>query len=524
MLLMDTKITAVTVYPDRARVTRAGRIEIESGAQSVTISPLPRNLDESSVRATGSASQTGARLTGVQITHQMDTRAQAGPAQDAQDKLQSLRDQDKILADEEDAWTQRLNIIKSIGTDGGENFSRSVARGRLVLDDLTGVLDYLSQSHEAAANTLREIALRRRELQKQIKVAEQEAEKLGNAAALETLQAQVDLEVSARGAVEIELTYTVYNASWTALYDARLEGARLEWNYLARVQQNTGEDWNTPFALTLSTATLATGLDKPELTPWRVDMYRPPQPRMMRAAAGGPMMVAAPAPMAEMAMPADAMPMQKMAYEQATVETGNASVTYTIATPRPIPSDGEPHQVAIATLELDAQIDYFCAPKVDEHAFIRAEFTNPSDYLMLGGEANLYHGADFVGTRQVETIVPQQKVEFFLGAEERIRVKRKETKRVVDKSLLGNTGRTTLAYRITVENPSLDSARVTVLDQIPVSAHPDIRVKPGRIAPETTPNDQGELEWQRELKRGETADLEFEVTVEYPKEMRVVGL
>jgi hypothetical protein len=103
-------------------------------------------------------------------------------------------------------------------------------------------------------------------------------------------------------------------------------------------------------------------------------------------------------------------------------------------------------------------------------------------------------------------------------------VERKETKRAVDKSLLGNTGRTALAYRITVRNPTLDAARLTVLDQIPVSAHPDIRVKPGRVSPETSPNDHGELEWQRELKRGETAEFEFEVTVEYPKEMRVAGL
>lgn len=519
MPTLDTKITAVTVYPDRARVTRAGRVQLEPGSQTVLIAPLPRNLDESSVRAAGKGN---ARLTGVQTTRHLDTDAHAGPAKDAQDKWQALLDQDKILADEQDAWTQRLNVVKSIGEQGGENFSRGVARGKLALDELTGVLDYLSQSHEAASNILRDLAVRRRELQKQIEAAKHEAEKLQNAAARETIQALVNLEVSAAGEIEIELTYTVYNAGWNAMYDARLDGTKLEWNYLGEIRQHTGEAWNMPYALTLSTSSLATGLDKPELPPWRVDVYHPPQPRMVQAR-GGPMMAAAPAPDVEMMM-ANALPMPKMAYDQAEVKSSNASVTYKIVTPRSIPSDGEPHQVAITTLNVDARLDYFCAPKVDERAFIRAEFTNASEYLMLRGSVNLYHGADFVGTREVDPIAPNQKVEIFLGAEERIHVERKETKRVVDKNFLGNTARAALAYRITLENPSLDLARVTLLDQIPVSAHPDLRVKLNRTSPEVTPNDQGELEWQRELKRGERGAFEFEVTVEYPKEVRVVGL
>lgn len=517
---LNPKITAVTVYPDRARVTRAGRLELDAGAQSVLISNLPRALDESSVRASGHGS---ARLTGVQTSRRLDTEAQAGPARDAQEKLQSLLDQDKILGDEQDAWTQRLTVVKQIGAQGGENFARALARSKLSFDDLTSALDYLSQSHEAASNILRDLTIRRRELQKQIDAARAEADKLQNAAARETIQAQVDLQVSAAGEIEIELTYSVYGASWNALYDARLDGEKLEWNYLGELRNQTGEDWNLPYALTLSTATLATGLDKPELPPWRVDVYRPPTPRMQTR--GAPMMAAAPAPMMEMALEtAASMPMQKMAYDQAEVANTGSGVTYKITTPRVIPSDGEPHQVAITTLNVDARIDYFCAPKVDEHAFVRARFTNPTEYLMLSGPVNLYHGADFVGTRTVETIVPKQEVEFFLGAEERLHVERKETKRAVDKNLLGNTGRTTLAYRITVENPALEFARVTVLDQIPVSAHPDIRVKLNRTSPEVAPNDQGELEWQRELKRGETALFEFEVTVEYPKELRVVGL
>jgi uncharacterized protein (TIGR02231 family) len=234
MPTLNTKITSVTVFPDRARLTRVGTLTLEPGAASVTISNLPNNLDESSLRAAGKGS---ARLSGVQGARRRSPEAAPGAAKDAQDKLQALTDQDKILTDEQEAWTQRLTVIKTIGEQGGQNFSRSVARGKLSLEELTGVLDYLSQSHEAASNILRDLAVRRRELAEQIAAAKQEAEKLRSAASLETYEAQVNLDVTAAGEVEIELTYTVYAASWNALYDARLDGDKLEWNYLAQVRQ-----------------------------------------------------------------------------------------------------------------------------------------------------------------------------------------------------------------------------------------------------------------------------------------------
>jgi uncharacterized protein (TIGR02231 family) len=322
------------------------------------------------------------------------------------------------------------------------------------------------------------------------------------------------------------LSYTVLAASWHALYDARLEGGTLDWAYFAQVQQQTGEDWDLPYTLTLSTATLATGLDKPELKPWHVDVYRAPEPRphAMRAAMQTPGSIGPQSEMMAMAAPPE-MAMQKMSYESAAIDTSGPSVTYRITTPRAIPSDGEPHQVAITTTRVDATLDYFCAPKINEHAFVRAKFENTSEYVMLAGPLNLYHGPDYVGTRHMEAIAPGQPVELFLGPEERLKIERKEIEHSVDKNLFGNTARAQLGYRVTIQNPALDTARVTVLDQIPVPQHPDIKVKLRETNPNPTrQNEQGELAWQVELDKGHKAVLEFAVTVEYPKELRVIGL
>ncbi len=519
MPTLETRITAVTVFPDRARVTRAGTLTLEPGAHTVTISNLPPTLEKDSLRARGSGA---ARLGGVQLERRFLDAVPPGAAQAAQDALQTLLDQDKIYADEAEAWQTRLNVVKNIGEQGGDNFARNLARGKLSLEGLTSALDYLSNSYEAASNALRDLNVRRRALQKQIDAARQEAEKFQNAAKRQTYDAQLNLDVAAAGALTLELTYNVRGASWDALYDARLENNRLEWNYLAQVRQETGEAWNAPYELTLSTATLETGIDKPELPPWRLDMYQPPQPRQFKARGPMPTMAAAPAEMMMAAAPA----MEEMAHDLAQVESGGPSVTYKINAPRALPADGEPRQVQIARLQFDAALDYFCAPKAAEQAFVRAKFKNASEYLMLPGEASLYHAQDFVGARALETVAPNQEVELFLGAEPRLRVTRQETQREVNKTgLMGNTAGAALAYRIVVENPSLDSARVTVLDQIPVSQHADIKVKLREANPKPTEqNERGELTWQVEIKKGGKAQIDFGVTVEYPKEMRVVGL
>jgi hypothetical protein len=64
-----------------------------------------------------------------------------------------------------------------------------------------------------------------------------------------------------------------------------------------------------------------------------------------------------------------------------------------------------------------------------------------------------------------------------------------------------------------------------VLDQLPVSQHPDIKVKLREANPKPTEqNDQGELRWELDLKSQQKLEITFAFTVEYPKEMRVQGL
>ena len=53
MTHLNTTITEVTIYPDRARVTRRGTVELKQGEHRLQVGELPLSLLPESVRAGG---------------------------------------------------------------------------------------------------------------------------------------------------------------------------------------------------------------------------------------------------------------------------------------------------------------------------------------------------------------------------------------------------------------------------------------------------------------------------------------
>ncbi|MFD0820315.1 DUF4140 domain-containing protein, partial [Micromonospora zhanjiangensis] len=55
---IEAPVVAVTVYVDRARVTRRGTVTLPAGQHRVGIGPLPLSLDRDSLRVGGSGPAT----------------------------------------------------------------------------------------------------------------------------------------------------------------------------------------------------------------------------------------------------------------------------------------------------------------------------------------------------------------------------------------------------------------------------------------------------------------------------------
>jgi uncharacterized protein (TIGR02231 family) len=209
----------------------------------------------------------------------------------------------------------------------------------------------------------------------------------------------------------------------------------------------------------------------------------------------------------------------------ATVQTSGAAVTYQVPGTTAIPADGTPHKVTVARFELHPEIDYVTAPKLVQAAYRRARTPNASPYTLLPGPVNLFVGEEFIGATRLDLVAPEEEIELYLGADDRVKVEYELKRRDVDKRLIGDKLRQRYGYEITLENLLLTEAQITLHDQIPVSRHENVKIKLESAQPEPTQHTElALLDWELTLPPGEKQTVRFDFIVEYPRGMNLTGL
>lgn len=530
---IQSEIDAVTVYTDRAQVTRKGRVQLGPGAHAVELPGLPRDLLAETVRA-GARSTGSARLLSTDVQRTFHNEPPEVRPAELQAQIQDLQDRDEALARREAALGTRRTFLQTLGTAAGTEIARGIAFGRVTVDAGVAVSSFLGEQLDALEAESLEIARQRRELGKELNVLRAKLQSPPGGRTIERHKVVVQVQMASEGELELELSYQVPGAGWTPLYDLRLRESRgtptLELEYQAQVTQRTGEDWQNA-ALTLSTAKPALSAILPELDPWFLYVPRPAAPPMMRARTvaqapamamgGSATQVAEEGMMEEYGSPA----FEPAAVETAAVNEGGPAVSFSLSGRTDIPSDGTPHKVTLAFHEFPARLDYVSAPKLVTQAFRRARARNESNLLLLPGAAQVFHDEEFVGTTRLETLAPGQEVELFLGVDDRVKVERKLVQGSVDKKFLADVRRLTYTYEIKVTNLRERPETVTVLDQIPVSRHEHVKVRRGEVRPEPIEQSElGEMRWELLLDPRQERTLRFAFTVETPRDLPLQGL
>lgn len=526
---IQTTITAVVVYPDRARLARRGTAALEAGLQQVQIAGLPLRLDPSSVRAAARGTAR-ARLLGVQVQREFFAETPVEQVRALENQLEAAEDELRRLGD----WEERVQEDRKARlrlSDQAHIFATALASGEMSLETQRQFYEGLRQQAAELDAELQEIARQQREQERQVQKLKQELDRWRGLPKREQYRADVELEVLEGGELEVELSYVVAGAAWAPLYDLRLREENgqesagkpvLEVGYLAQVTQRTGEAWDN-VRLTLSTARPALAGRLPELDPWYVGPLPPPPPPHPRKEVAYAM--AAPAPEAKMRKLSDAAAEVPAEVATAEVSSTGAAVTYTAAGDVSIPGDGAPHKVTIANFSLEPRLDYVTAPRLTPAVYRRARVNNLSPYTLLPGQANLFAGEDFIGAARLELTAPEAEIELYLGTDDRIQVERELKRREVDKRLIGSRRRDHAGYEITLHNLLPVEAHLTLHDQIPVSRHEEVKVRLESADPRPTEQDElNRLRWEFVLAPKEKRVVRFDFSVESPPDMVLTGL
>lgn len=527
MSTLDTAVTAVTVFPDQARVTRTGTLTAEPGRHTLIVEKLPPTIKADSVRARGRGTAR-AKLLGVSVRQVYFTETPAVSALELEKQLQALQDADAERLAQVAVLEKAQTALDKLSQESA-TFARGLSFRNRPPEEQGALYDFITRRLAALQLEVLRLQRERREAAKEMARLKQEIDRQAALRPRQRWQAEVDVEVTSPGELTIELTYGVSQAAWSPLYDVRVGETQLELTYLAEVHQRTGEDW-PHVTLTLSTARPSVTLTAPELTPWYIQPKPPPAPPQARSAKMMAMPAPAPAAMDTYGAVAEAsyglsFAVADMEAEEAVVNEAGAALTYTLGASADIPSDGTPRKVTVGVLNLKPDMTLVAAPKLEAACYRRAKTRNTTAYTLLPGAAQLFEGDDYLGATRFDFTAPNQEMELFLGVDDRVKVERELTQREVDKTFLGDKRRIRYGYKIKLSNTRATPASVLVRDQLPVSRDEQIRVKLENAEPRpTNHSDLNLLEWTLTVPASGTLEVRYEFTAESPRSMDVIGL
>lgn len=527
----ESTITQVTVYTDRARVERDAKVTLPAGRSSVRFSGLPVQLDPSTVQATAEGTRRF-KILGTEIRDHFETKAVSDEVRRLQNELQGQEDAlARVKAEKEDQERQRefLEAVKkgiSLGSEGREGSGPT---------QLKELLTWYAEGLAMVRVKLEELEKTGRDIVPEIERLKREIQRLQAGARRQAKEVIVAVECEQPVEAEFRVSYNVSGASWSPLYDARVETetGKVVLSYTGVVRQSTGEEWKN-VKMILSTARPGAGAVMPELDPWWLTIAQPIQPLTAPAARTRGSVADASAGSSRFSnWSADAvgqpqpMLMKEAVTDNATISQTGISTVFEAPLPVTIPSDGEGHNVPLAQQDFQGKMVYVATPKLSLDVYLRTNLKNTSGAPLLAGPVNLFRDGDYIGQGHLQFTAADEEFEFYLGVDDSIRVERKLlADRSGEGGLIKRRKVQTRRYETTFQNLKSSAVDLLVYDQIPVSQNESIQVTGVKFSqpPAEQNKETGELEWKLELPAGEKQVLTMEFTVEWPADKEITGL
>jgi len=196
------------------------------------------------------------------------------------------------------------------------------------------------------------------------------------------------------------------------------------------------------------------------------------------------------------------------------------SQTFNIDLPYSIPGNGKEQNIELKTQEINADFQYYCAPKLSPETYLLAEIPNWEKLNLLSGKANIIYDGTYMGETFINASSTQEKLGLTLGTDKRVVVKRELLKDYSSSKFLGNDIRQVFTYKLTVKNNRNETVHVVLKEQYPQSTSKEIEavwLKDDTTKPTFHKEDVGVVTWEEDFKPGETKEYRFSYSIKYPK-------
>jgi uncharacterized protein (TIGR02231 family) len=530
---LASSIRKVTVYSDRALVTREGVATLTKGSKVFAFRQLPAWVDESSVRVSASVG----RIVDVRVGRTYLARATdpsylrvESEAHDLTSRMAALDDEIKVL----DTQAKQVEDIKAFSLD---KLNKDVVAGNVGVTTYSAVVDFVGKALRETARGRRAVLAEREHLAPELEANKHRLDDQKGLTHLEETRVFVTIENPAAAEAQISLSYMLPGATWETSHELRTESREptsAEITSFAVVTQASGEDWNDA-DLTFSTQSSTAAVRIPELealtlgdataATQSIERQSASFRRAEEAFEGQNRLWNKRVRSAETASSFEESYETSFEYLQSVqsktvqifqgLQNRGTTSQFKAMSTTIVRADGRPVRVPIGRAELKAKLAVVAAPEQSLNAAEILEMKNESSQALLPGNVALYQGGAFLGMTNLDFVAGGEPFAVFLNVADQLKLSR-----VLDKkrSSLVRKRRTEmqLAFVVTVENLSSKPTVVTLADRIPVSEDKDIVISGVKISPEARPDSKGILRWPTTLQPKEKRTFEIQYQIEYP--------
>jgi uncharacterized protein (TIGR02231 family) len=530
---LSSAIRKVTVYSDRALVTRQAAVKVTTEPTVYAFRHLPGWVDDSSARL----STTAGRILDVRVgrnhlaraTDQSYRKAQAD-ARERSNRMAALDDELKVL----DAQAKQVEDIKAFSLD---KLNKDLVIGNVGVPTYASVVEFVTKTLRATARARRAVQREREKLGPEIEAGKRRLEDLRGLAQLEETTVLVTVQGHAAADAELVLTYMLPGATWEPVHELRVaerDPGSVEIASFAAVTQASGEDWNGA-ELTFSTQSSTEAARIPELEALTLGDTKTATQILEKQAASFSRAEAAfrgqnrlwNKRLQSASLGGNFEEVYKTNYEYLQVvqsktvqifqslQQRGTTAQFKATGTATVRADGRSVRLPIGRAQFKAKQAIVAAPEQSLNAARTLEMQNQSGQPLLPGNVALYQGSAFLGMTSLGFVADGEQFALFLSVADHIKLSRALDKK---RSAVVRKQRTQmqLAFVVTVENLSSTPTSLTLADRVPVSEDKDIVISGVKIAPETKPDSKGILRFSVTLPPKEKRKFEIQYQIEYP--------
>lgn len=510
---IKAEIKHVTVFTDRAQIDHEATLSLISGKTILKLPGLSPYIDPQSIQVKGFGD-----FTILSVTQQNNY------LQNLEDspEIKNIRSQIETLTIKTEDEKTAIKVLNEKITFLSANKAILVKETAFSIEQFKTLMElYTTNIDQAITGILKKERLIK-DYEKQIAALNQQvAQKLGKQQ-LPSGEILVTLTAEKQVSGRLTFSYVVSNAGWYPSYDIRVDDIKnpVTIFYKANVFQNSGTPWKD-VKLSFSNATPWVAGNMPVLYPWFLDYYTPAKimirgNRSLAVASDAPVMMEMAAKEAKMEDLAEAVP---VGVEK---QIGETSITFDVAIPYTVPSDGKIQTVEIQRITAPADYKYVTLPKLSQLAYLTANITDWAKLSLQSGEATLYFENSFVGKSYMNVNQLTDTLTVSLGTDNSILVKREKRKDFTSRKVIGSNKTETYSFLLTIRNNKSNSVKITLNDQIPVSSNSGITVEALELSAGKHNTQTGEIKWDLEIKPQESRQLVLTYSVKYPKDKTVI--